>query len=115
MRKLKYCGLLFLIVLLLTCSVIGYNQIPVHAVEVGNFSTTAKAMCVLEKDSGRVVASKDMETRLPMASTTKVLSSPPARPLRYTLGLTAGSFNVINNDFCIVIRSSSLHGRFPRE
>jgi len=38
-------------------------------------NTSAKAMCVLEKDSKRVIYSQNMDTQLPMASTTKVMTA----------------------------------------
>ncbi|MBO5954833.1 MAG: D-alanyl-D-alanine carboxypeptidase [Clostridia bacterium] len=75
MRKLKYFSLLFIVALLVFCSTLNSNQMVVNAVEVGSFNTSAKAMCVLEKDSGRVVASKNMEMQLPMASTTKIVTA----------------------------------------
>ena len=58
MRKLKYFSLIFLVCFLVFVSTLSANQMSVSAVEVANFNTSAKAMCVLEKDSGRVVAGK---------------------------------------------------------
>lgn len=37
--------------------------------------TSAKAMCVLDKDSGRILYSKNENEKLPMASTTKVVTA----------------------------------------
>lgn len=37
-------------------------------------STSAKGMCVIEKDSGRVLYSKNKDEKLPMASTTKIMT-----------------------------------------
>lgn len=37
-------------------------------------SSSAKGMCVLEKDTGRVLYSKNMNEKLPMASTTKIMT-----------------------------------------
>ena len=37
-------------------------------------SSSAKGMCVIEKDSGRVLYSKNMNEKLPMASTTKIMT-----------------------------------------
>ena len=74
MRKLKYFSLIFITALLVLCS-INTNKIVVNAVQINNFQSSAKAMCVLEKDSGRVVASKNMNEQLPMASTTKIVTA----------------------------------------
>ncbi len=75
MRKLKYFSLIFIVALLIFMSSIGTNQLVVDAVQINNMTTSAKAMCVLEKNSGRVVASKNMETQLAMASTTKIVTA----------------------------------------
>ncbi|HJD05800.1 MAG TPA: D-alanyl-D-alanine carboxypeptidase [Candidatus Onthoplasma faecipullorum] len=37
-------------------------------------SSSAKGMCVIEKDTGRVLYSKNMNEKLPMASTTKIMT-----------------------------------------
>lgn len=37
--------------------------------------TSAKAMCTMEASSGRVLYSKNMDTQLPMASTTKIMTA----------------------------------------
>ena len=39
------------------------------------FTTTAKAACVMERISGRVLFGKNADTRLPMASTTKIATA----------------------------------------
>ena len=75
MRKLKYFGPILVVCLLVLCLSVGTQEIRVFAVQTDNFSTSAKAMCVLEKDSGRVLASKNMDVRLPMASTTKIVTA----------------------------------------
>ena len=75
MRKLKYFSLVFLVCLLILVSTLSTNKITVSAVEVSSFNTSAKAMCVLEKNSGRVVACKNMNTQLAMASTTKIVTA----------------------------------------
>ncbi len=74
MRKLKYFSLIFIVCLLVLCSTIS-TKMQIFAVETLNFNTSAKAMCVLEKDSRRVVASKNMSEKLPMASTTKIVTA----------------------------------------
>ena len=75
MRKLKYISLIIAVCLLILCSTINTSKIVVDAVQINTMSTSAKAMCVLEKDSGRVVAGKNMNTCLPMASTTKIVTA----------------------------------------
>ncbi|MBE5741291.1 MAG: D-alanyl-D-alanine carboxypeptidase [Clostridiales bacterium] len=41
----------------------------------GDFSTSAKSMCVLEKDNKRIIASHNENRMLPMASTTKIMTA----------------------------------------
>lgn len=75
MRKLKYYSLLLVVAVLVLCSCLSTNKPVVAASYVSNMNTSAKAMCVLEKNSGRVVASKNMDLTLPMASTTKIVTA----------------------------------------
>lgn len=75
MKKFTSFSLIFIIALLVLCSTINSNKLVVSAVYSHDLSTSAKAMCVLEKDSGRVVASKNMNLQLPMASTTKIVTA----------------------------------------
>ena len=75
MRKLKCFSLLLIVALLVFCSTLNSNKIVVSSVEVGSFNTSAKAMCLLEKDSARVIASKNMDLQLAMASTTKIVTA----------------------------------------
>ncbi len=75
MRKLKYFSLILIVCLLVLSSTINANKMIVSAVQTANMNTSAKAMCVIEKDSGRVVASKNMDEQLPMASTTKIVTA----------------------------------------
>lgn len=75
MRKLKYFGLIAIVCLIIFISTFSNNVITVDASYVSNITTSAKAMCVLEKDSGRVVASKNLNMILPMASTTKIVAA----------------------------------------
>ena len=74
MRKIKYFSLVFIVAILILCSTISANKIIVNAVQT-NMNTSAKAMCVIEKDSGRIVASKNMKEKMPMASTTKIITA----------------------------------------
>ena len=75
MRKLKYFGLVLIVGLLVLCSTVSTNKMLVSAVQTVDLSTSAKAMCVLEKDSGRIIAGKNEDMQLPMASTTKIVTA----------------------------------------
>ena len=74
MRKVKILSLLLVVGLIVFLSVSNSHNMVVNAVDV-NFSTSAKAMCVIEKDSGRVVASKNQDMKLANASTTKIVTA----------------------------------------
>ena len=66
------------IVLLLLVGVICFSVFvvsPAYTISVDATGTSAKAMCVLEKDSKRVIYSHNMDASLPMASTTKVMTA----------------------------------------
>ena len=66
---------LFLL-LLLPCLLISISIfIPNHTIIVRAEHTSAKAMCVLDKDSRRILYAKNENVRLPMASTTKVMTA----------------------------------------
>lgn len=57
-------------------SVFAFNFVTQNStIRVSAASTSAKAMCVLEKDSKRIIYSHNMNTQLPMASTTKVMTA----------------------------------------
>ncbi len=73
MRKVICFSLIPALILMLAFALMHPKSMDVRAVDLN--STSAKAMCVLEKDSGRVVASKNMDMRLPMASTTKIVTA----------------------------------------
>ena len=71
MKRLK-----ILIFIILPCLV--FSIFPISAINnisVYAASSSGKAMCVLEKDSKRVIYSKNMGEQLPMASTTKVVTA----------------------------------------
>ncbi|MBQ9796070.1 MAG: D-alanyl-D-alanine carboxypeptidase [Clostridia bacterium] len=74
MRKLKLFGLILVVGLISFLAVSNSHNMIVNAVDI-NFSTSAKAMCVLEKDSGRIITGKNMDTQLAMASTTKIVTA----------------------------------------
>ena len=73
MKKISIISFVLVICLMLMVF-LPKNQIILFATET-DFQTSAKAMCVIEKDSGRVVASKNMDQKLAMASTTKILTA----------------------------------------
>lgn len=72
MKKTTLINLNIAILLLLIAIpvIFPYKIETVNAVE-----TSAKAMCVMEKDSKRVIYSKNMDSSLPMASTTKIVTA----------------------------------------
>ncbi len=74
MKKLKL-PCLILITFFVLISTLNSNKMIVDAVKLNYMQTSAKAMCVIEKDSGRVIASKNMDLCLPMASTTKIVTA----------------------------------------
>lgn len=74
MRKLKIFSLILVVGLIVFLSVSNSHKIVVNAVDI-NFSTSAKAMCVLEKDSRRIIASKNKDIQLANASTTKIVTA----------------------------------------
>ena len=74
MRALKIFTVLT-IVSLFIINLISTDIIIIDAYNISEMQTTAKAMCVIEKDSGRVLADKNMNDKLAMASTTKILTA----------------------------------------
>ncbi len=71
MKKTKIISILLLPCLIL--SLICFANLPVK--QTYSFSSSGKAMCVIEKDSKRVIYSKNMDEKLAMASTTKVMTA----------------------------------------
>ena len=68
--------ILILLVGIFCFSVFAVNPATINSsLQVSAASTSAKAMCVLEKDSKRVIYSHNMDASLPMASTTKVMTA----------------------------------------
>ena len=72
MKHLKTLSIAILVLILILCATICTTTITVNAV---NLTTSAKSMCVIEANSGRIVAQKDMNIKLPMASTTKIVTA----------------------------------------
>ena len=72
-KKILSLSVLLLIFIMYFIS-IDFNKIEnVHALYTS--TSSAKGMCVIEKDSGRVLYSKNKDEKLPMASTTKVATA----------------------------------------
>ena len=68
--------ILLLIIGIICFSVFAVNPILINSkINVSAANTSAKAMCVLEKDSKRIMYSHNMDAQLPMASTTKVMTA----------------------------------------
>lgn len=75
-RKKIIFGLLFSVFLSCFAFYSPFVYSPaVFAIDENSCLTSAKAMVVMEKTSGRVLYEKDSEKRLPMASTTKIVSA----------------------------------------
>ncbi len=51
------------------------NFFPIENIENVIALSSAKGMCVIEKDSKRVIYEKDMNNKIPMASTTKIVTA----------------------------------------
>lgn len=76
MKINKIC-ILIVCLLIFSCFIIGsnsylYGDNPVIYTEV---ESSAKSMCVVEQSSGRILFGKNINKRLPMASTTKVFTA----------------------------------------
>ncbi len=72
MKKFKIFFIAFMFLILSFSIFLTYQNINVQAL---NLSSSGKAMCVIEKDSKRVLYSKNLNDQLPMASTTKVVTA----------------------------------------
>lgn len=66
---------ILLIVMLLISIFVPKKIISVNAEEPKNLLCTAKSMCVIEQTSKRVLMEKDKDIKLPMASTTKIMTA----------------------------------------
>ena len=64
---------IFLLSILVTGMSFAYDKSSIALAE--SYQTSAKAMCVMETSSKRVLASKNQETKLAMASTTKIMTA----------------------------------------
>lgn len=72
--KVKYKVLLLILILCAVFTCIGVNVNNVDKVDALTI-TSAKGMCVMEKDSGIVLYQKDMDLTRPNASTTKIVTA----------------------------------------
>ena len=72
MKTFKKAVLICLVAVIIS---LGFVSIKTEPMCVYALSSSAKAMCVIEKDSKRVVYSKNDDAKLPMASTTKVVTA----------------------------------------
>lgn len=70
MKKIKFI-LLGVLLLIFTLSFVCFPT----TVSVSAFQSSAKGMCVLEKNSKRIIYSKNENLKLPMASTTKIVTA----------------------------------------
>ena len=64
---------IFLLSILVTGMSFAYDKSSIALAE--SYQTSAKAMCIMETSSKRVLASKNQETKLAMASTTKIMTA----------------------------------------
>lgn len=67
----KKLFIFFALIVMLSC----LFMTPIKEKSVYAIGSSAKAMCVIEKDSQRVIYSKNQDEKLPMASTTKIMTA----------------------------------------
>ncbi len=67
----KKLFIFFALIVMLSC----LFMTPIKEKTVYAVGSSAKAMCVIEKDSQRVIYSKNQDEKLPMASTTKIMTA----------------------------------------
>ena len=67
----KKLFIFFALIVMLSC----LFMTPIKEKTVYAVGSSAKAMCVIEKDSQRVIYSKNQHEKLPMASTTKIMTA----------------------------------------
>lgn len=72
---MTYIGLLCLILISCTVMLIMAVSPKIITVNADTDYSTAKAMCVIDASSKRVLRQKDCDKRLPMASTTKIMTA----------------------------------------
>ena len=73
-KNIVFVVLTLLLALIMLSSIfLPKKSVTVNATQ--EFNCTAKSMCVIEQSSGRVLLEKDKDLKLPMASTTKVMTA----------------------------------------
>ncbi len=75
MRKIKKISIILIIFSLIFVLLYGYFNVKTELSPVDAMSSSAKSMCVIDKYSGRILYSKNPYEKLPMASTTKVVTA----------------------------------------
>ncbi len=83
LKRVVFCGLIFVLILsfLLGSFFVIYsnislkNQTSAEELPISSGYTSAKAMCVMETKTGRVLYAKNKSQQLPMASTTKIMTA----------------------------------------
>ncbi len=75
MIKLKTLCVSFIVCLISLAFIVNLSNTTNLTVQAYEMNTSAKAMCVLEKDSKRIITSKNESMKLPMASTTKIVTA----------------------------------------
>ena len=75
MSKIKKISIILIIFSLIFVLFYGYFNVKNDLSTVDAMSSSAKSMCVIDKDSGRILYSKNPYEKLPMASTTKVVTA----------------------------------------
>ena len=67
--------LLFVLIFLFAATAGGLSLLFSDSTFAESYNTSAKAMCVMEASSQRVLATKNSSAQLPMASTTKIMTA----------------------------------------
>ncbi len=75
MSKIKKISIILIVFSLILVLFYGYFNVKNDLSTVDAMSSSAKSMCVIDKDSGRILYSKNPFEKLPMASTTKVVTA----------------------------------------
>ena len=75
MSKIKKISIILIVFSLIFVLFYGYFNVKNDLSTVDAMSSSAKSMCVIDKDSGRILYSKNPYEKLPMASTTKVVTA----------------------------------------
>ena len=74
MSKIKSLSIIVFVSVFMFVAILCSNYVSMCSVQAYS-NTSAKAMCLLEKDSKRIIESKNETIKLPMASTTKIVTA----------------------------------------